>query len=57
MSVREGYNMIEELAGKGDSGDCQGREAVGTVREGYSVIDGLAGKGESGDCQGGLRRD
>ena len=38
MSVREGYSVIEELAGKGDSGDCQG---------GYSVIDGLAGKGDS----------
>ena len=23
MSVGEGYSMIEELAGKGDSGECQ----------------------------------
>ena len=61
--------MIEELAGKGDSGECQGglqhdrarswqgRETVVSVGEGYSMIEELAGKGDSGECPGGLQHD
>ena len=36
VSVGEGYSMIEELAGKGDSGECRGglQHDRGVGREG-----------------------